>query len=138
MQELAHSVEQIVGLEGRDRSPYFGPKIRRTFPVVAGRAAEELLYGVDEMSTINQRRLVLARRIVQKLVVAGAMSDNPDVGPRTISTPKHTGAKALKQLVLSRVGGGGTPHARAWRPRRTPHLTRALPVAHRMRCFCHA
>ena len=36
----------------------------------AGRAAEELVYGPDEMSTMNQRRLVMARRIVQKLVRA--------------------------------------------------------------------
>ena len=27
------------------------------------------MYGPDEMSTVNQRRLVMARRIVQKLVL---------------------------------------------------------------------
>ena len=61
------------------------------------------MYGQDEMSTINQRRLVMARRIVQKLTVASAMTDNPDIGPRTISTPIRRGGKALKQLVPNRV-----------------------------------
>jgi len=69
----------------------------------AGRAAEELVYGQDEMSTINQRRLVLARRIVQKLTVASAMTDNPLIGPRTISTPFRRGGKSLKQIVSNRV-----------------------------------
>ena len=69
----------------------------------AGRAAEELLYSPEEMSTINQRRLVMARRIVQKLVVASAMSDNPQIGPRTISTPRRAGGKSLKQIVTDRV-----------------------------------
>ena len=69
----------------------------------AGRAAEELVYGQDEMSTINQRRIVMARRIVQKLTVASAMVDNPDIGPRTISTPMRRGGKSLKQIVTNRV-----------------------------------
>lgn len=72
----------------------------------AGRAAEELVYGQDEMSTINQRRLVLARRIVQKLTVASAMTDNPIIGPRTISTPFRRGGKSLKQIVSNRVSQG--------------------------------
>ncbi|KAK9816556.1 hypothetical protein WJX72_001883 [[Myrmecia] bisecta] len=71
--------------------------------VLAGRAAEELVYGKDGMSTINQRRLVMARRIVQKLVVSSAMSDNLDIGPRTVSTPRGGGGSSLKQIVLSRV-----------------------------------
>lgn len=46
------------------------------------------MYGEDEMSTIQQRRLVLARRIAQKLVASNAMTDNPAIGPRTISNPR--------------------------------------------------
>lgn len=68
-----------------------------------GRAAEEIIYGQDEMSTINQRRIVMARRIVQKLTVASAMVDNPAIGPRTISTPMRRGGKSLKQIVTNRV-----------------------------------
>ena len=44
--------------------------------MAAGRAAEELVYGPDEMSTINQRRLVMARRIVQKLVLTLILHPN--------------------------------------------------------------
>ena len=55
------------------------------------------------MSTINQRRLVMARRIVQKLIVSSAMTDNPKIGPRTISTPRRAGGKSLKQIVTDRV-----------------------------------
>lgn len=69
----------------------------------AGRAAEELIYGQDEMSTINQRRLVMARRIVQKLTVSSAMVDNIDIGPRTISSPTSGGGRALLQIVTDRV-----------------------------------
>eukprot|EP00951_Prasinocladus_malaysianus_P047741 scaffold651765_cov42-Prasinocladus_malaysianus.AAC.1 len=65
--------------------------------VLAGRAAEEAIYGQEEMSTINQRRLVMARRIVTKLVVASSMSDNPAIGPRTISIPVYKGSKRLNQ-----------------------------------------
>lgn len=55
------------------------------------------------MSTINQRRIVMARRIVQKLTVAAAMVDNPAIGPRTISTPVRRGGKSMKQIVTNRV-----------------------------------
>ena len=70
---------------------------------IAGRAAEELVYGQDEMSTINQRRLVMARRLVQKLVVSANLHDDYDIGPRTISVPVRRGGKSLKQIVPSRV-----------------------------------
>lgn len=52
-------------------------------------AAEEMIYGPDGMSTMQQRRLVDARRVVQKLVVSGAMTENPAVGPRTVSVPRR-------------------------------------------------
>ena len=69
----------------------------------AGRAAEELVYGPDEMSTLNQRRIVTARRIVQKLTVASAMVDNSAIGPRTISTPTEIHGGQLLQIVDDRV-----------------------------------
>lgn len=47
------------------------------------------MYGVDGMSTMNQRRLATARRIVQKLVVSNAMTDSPVIGPRTVSIPRR-------------------------------------------------
>jgi len=43
--------------------------------VLASRAGEEIYYGLDEMSSINQRKIVMARRIVQKLLI----SDNLEV-----------------------------------------------------------
>lgn len=78
--------------------------------VLAGRAAEELVYGRDEMSTINQRRLVTARRIVTKLVVSGSMTDNPGIGPRTVAVPVAAGGKAVAQ-----VGRAATPSS-PWQP----------------------
>ena len=53
----------------------------------AGRAAEELVYGADDMSTINQRSLAMARRIVQKLVVSGGLSGAPGLPPAPLSVP---------------------------------------------------
>jgi hypothetical protein len=38
---------------------------------------------------MQQRRLIDARRIVQKLVVSAAMTENPAIGPRTISVPRR-------------------------------------------------
>lgn len=73
--------------------------------VMSGRAAEQVAYGGDEVSTINQRRLVLARRIVTKLVVAGAMSDDHRIGPRTVSHPIDKGGDRLIQIVPSTVSG---------------------------------
>ena len=61
------------------------------------------MYGGDEVSTINQRRLVMARRIVSKLVVSGGMTDISEVGPRTISAPMRQGSRSLKQLITRRV-----------------------------------
>lgn len=69
----------------------------------AGRAGEELVYGGDEVSTINQRRLVLARRIVAKLVVSNAMSDAPDLANRTISHPVRHGERSLRQIIPRKV-----------------------------------
>ena len=62
----------------------------------AGRAAEELAYGVDEMTSINQGKLVLARRIVQKLVASAALND--DLGPRTLSY--DSGIKGRRKYLL--------------------------------------
>ena len=58
-------------------------------------AAEELLYGPDEMSTMQQRRLVDARRIAQKLVVSAAMTQNAAIGPRSISVPRRRASQHL-------------------------------------------
>jgi hypothetical protein len=68
----------------------------------AGRAAEEILYGQDEMSTINQRQLTLARRIAQKLVVSGGLSDARGLGPSPITHPVPMGG-TLGQIVPQRV-----------------------------------
>jgi len=56
--------------------------------VLAGRAGEELIYGEEDLSTMQQRRLVLARRIVTKLVVSTGMNPGDKIGPRSLSRPK--------------------------------------------------
>lgn len=60
------------------------------------------MYGRDEMSTINQRALAMARRIVQKLVVAGGLSASPDLPPAPISVPVPMD-DAMGQVVPSHV-----------------------------------
>lgn len=62
----------------------------------AGRAAEELTYGLDEMTSINQGKLVLARRIVQKLVASAALND--ELGPRTLAY--DSGIKGRRKYLL--------------------------------------
>jgi ATP-dependent Zn protease len=61
-------------------------------------AAEELVYGPDEMSSLHQLRLADARNIAAKLVVSSAMSDNPAIGPRTVSTPRRVGSTLMQAL----------------------------------------
>jgi cell division protease FtsH len=76
--------------EGRELTQAFTKRYleEQLLTVLAGRAAEEVVYGEDELSTMQQRRLVLARRIVTKLVVSTAMSPGDVIGPRTISQPR--------------------------------------------------
>lgn len=70
--------------------------------VLASRAAEEMAFGPDEMSSINQRRLVMARRIVQKLIVSGNMDVVDGIGHQTISNPWQHGRSKI-QVVQPRV-----------------------------------
>ncbi len=87
--------------EGRELTQAFTKRYleEQLLTVLAGRAAEEIYYGEDELSTMQQRRLVMARRIVTKLVVSTGMSPGAVIGPRTISSPKSTGGRALAQVV---------------------------------------
>ena len=67
---------------------------------LAGRAAEEILLGVEELSSINQRRLMMARRIAEKLVLAGALHDSGDIGPRILSRKlEGIGSQTLFQVT---------------------------------------
>ena len=54
------------------------------------------------MSTINQRQLTLARRVAQKLVVSGGLSDAAGLGPSPITHPVPIGG-TLGQIVPQRV-----------------------------------
>eukprot|EP00775_Hariotina_reticulata_P010429 gene10429-10587_t len=45
--------------------------------VLAGRAAEELVYGKEELSSLHQLKLMMARQIVHKMINAG-FSSHPD------------------------------------------------------------
>ena len=77
---------------------------------VAGRAAEELTYGLDEMTSINQGKLVLARRIVQKLVASAALND--DMGPRTLAYDSGIKGRRKYLLVPETVSPAGS-----WMPK---------------------
>eukprot|EP00798_Chlamydomonas_sp_ICE-L_P007699 gene7699-863_t len=44
---------------------------------LSSRAAEELVFGPDELSSLNQHRIMFARQIVTKMLNAG-MSEHPD------------------------------------------------------------
>lgn len=66
---------------------------------LAPRAAEELAYGLDEMSSINQRRLVIARRIVQKLLVSGNLDAVPSLGHQTLSVPWRYGRTQVQVII---------------------------------------
>ncbi len=84
---LGHTVVDIN--EGRELNKLFTRTYleQQLLTTLAGRAAEELVYGTEGMSSLNQRRLILARRIVQKLAVSNAMTDNAVIGTRVVSQP---------------------------------------------------
>ena len=87
--------------EGRELTQAFTARYMKEqlLTVLAGRAAEELVFGPDELTTMQQRRLVLARRIATKLVVSSAMDATPEIGPRTLSLPRIQGSRSLMQIV---------------------------------------
>ena len=87
--------------EGRELTQAFSRRYLREqlLTVLAGRAAEEVVYGPDELTTMQQRRLVLARRIVTKLVVSTAMDSGEEIGQRTLAFPKAQGSRSLVQVV---------------------------------------
>lgn len=87
--------------EGRELTQAFTSRYlkEQLLTVLAGRAAEELIFGPDELTTMQQRRLVLARRIATRLVVSSAMDTAPEIGPRTLSLPRIQGSRSLMQLV---------------------------------------
>lgn len=95
---------------------------------IAGRAAEDILYGRDEMSTINQRQLIMARRIAQKLVVSGGLSDAAGLGPSPITHPVPMG-DTLGQIVPARVSTSILSVACTGRGRR-PHSLAAAALLH--------
>lgn len=55
------------------------------------------------MTTINQKKLALARSIAVKLVVSGAMTGQPDQAPRSLSVPFDVGLNHLKQIIPKEV-----------------------------------
>jgi cell division protease FtsH len=87
--------------EGRELTQAFTRRYleEQLLTVLAGRAAEEVIFGPDELTTMQQRRLVTARRIVAKLVVSTGMNSGDVIGPRTLATPRYQGTRALLQLV---------------------------------------
>ncbi len=78
---------------------------------------------------MQQRRLIDARRIVQKLVVSAAMTPNPAIGPRTISVPRRQGWQRQGPGVAQAPGKilFGV-HAQPWLP--------ALGAPGLLRCSC--
>ncbi|KAK9808335.1 hypothetical protein WJX73_003265 [Symbiochloris irregularis] len=70
--------------------------------LLAGRAAEELVYGPEEMSTLNQRRIAMAREIAAKMVVASGMSNTPMLLGRPMAHTVRMG-NALHHVVPPRM-----------------------------------
>lgn len=58
--------------------------------VLGGRAAEELIYGPDDMSTINEAALTRAREIVSKMVMTAGMCDVKEINTRTMAYPMES------------------------------------------------
>ena len=62
------------------------------------------MYGLDEMSTLNQRRISMARELASKMVVASAMGDSTLLRGRSMAVPIWNGGSTLQHIVPSEVG----------------------------------
>jgi len=57
--------------------------------LLGSRAAEALMYGMEEMSTVNASALDRARQIAVKMVATAGMSDDPTLNKRTTVLPQN-------------------------------------------------
>lgn len=82
---LGHTV--VVSNEQRELTDVWTLRLLRQqlLAVLAPRAAEEAAYGRDGASSVHARRIALARRIANKMVVSNALTDA--VGPRLAAQP---------------------------------------------------
>ena len=85
------------------------------YVLAVGRAAEEIMFGLEEMSTINQRRITLARRIATKIVYSGAMTDDPAKQSAPLTVPYDLGDGSLVQMLPERVSLLNSPSL-LWNP----------------------
>ena len=72
--------------------------------LLAGRAAERMLLGADDVSSLNMENINHARDIVHMLVLGAAMADNPRIGPQMISQPNLS--SELSNVVQMYIGPG--------------------------------
>jgi ATP-dependent Zn protease len=73
---------------------------------LAGRAAERLLLGDDEISSLNMASISHARSVVHMLVLGSGMADNPAIGPQVLAHPyKDSETSGEVDMYL----GEGTP-----------------------------
>lgn len=79
--------------EDRERTKQFTRRYleEQLLVVLAGRAGEELLFGMDELSAMNEKRLITARAIAAKLCFFGSMRDDLVLGARALTRPDFQG-----------------------------------------------
>lgn len=73
---------------------------------LAGRAAERLLLGDDDISSLNMASINHARSVVHMLVLGSAMADNPAIGPQMLSQPYRDSESSGEMDMFL---GAGTP-----------------------------
>jgi hypothetical protein len=73
---------------------------------LAGRAAERLLLGEDELSSLSMASINHARSVVHMLVLGSAMADNIDIGPQMLSQPDRSSETSTEMAMYI---GAGTP-----------------------------
>lgn len=69
---------------------------------LAGRAAERILLGEGEVSTLSLAYLSYARQLVLRLVLSSAMSKQGVIGPRTLTQPSRVAEDAPIEQYISR------------------------------------
>ena len=69
---------------------------------LAGRAAERILLGDGQVSTLTLHYIAYARQIVLRLVMTSAMSEQSAIGPRTLAQASRRANDAPLEQYISR------------------------------------
>jgi len=109
-QKFGHGQTVVALNEGRQATGLWSRRYLReqAISLLAGHAAELVVYPPDDVSMLNAERLAAARNAVDRAVAGAGLSGDPRLGGygRTVSVPAWIGGRGLAFITPDRVAGG--------------------------------